>query len=88
MPLISCRSRPWRDGAGLAFGMMYMSRSVIIHVKDDALRGSDGCLRSEEFFVVFNKHREEFERVASDKFDSGKVENGDVVVRASDLHHR
>lgn len=73
-------------GEGVCFAMNDGGRTVSVLVSRHALEDIDPPEHGEELMLRFNEYREQFEQIASDKYDKGLIEgDGTVCIRGRDL---
>ena len=71
---------------GVVFLMRDGTDTVTVLVSLHALEDIDAPAHSGGHLERFNEYRKQFEQIASDKFDSGRVErDGTVCIRGRDL---
>jgi len=88
MPLTSLAQPGFLDfeQEGVVFLMSNGTEPVSVLVSLHALEDIDAPPHTGEHLERFNEYRQQFEQIASDKFDRGQVErDGTVCIRGRDL---
>jgi hypothetical protein len=89
MPLMpaAIAAIPCQKSRAVRFVMMDGTKPVVVLVAHAVLENIDSATYDEgSYFRRFKRHRKQFERMASDKYNKGYVEaDGSVCIKARDL---
>ena len=86
MPLVSGGENGYRDMFRVGFGMTEGLKIVPVWVSDEALQDREPSV-TDGVLAIFDRNRLEIEQIASDKYDTGRIEpDGSVLVTSADLN--